>query len=150
MMGNCKKLDERQLLQRGNVFQHCMLLLFILLMLDAFFKEEGFIWAEGMWENILILWIALTLCFCEFIVLEITPMGKAMGVFYVFLGIGGAFIAILCASRIAMGKALFIDGYTLTQEGSEILEGCLMVFIFLIFLGKKVYNRWKEKQEDEA
>ena len=52
-------LDERQLLQRGNVFQHTLILLVVLLIANAFLKEEGIVWAEGMWENILIVWACL-------------------------------------------------------------------------------------------
>ena len=40
-------LDERQLLQRGNVFQHTLILLVVLLIANAFLKEEGIVWAEG-------------------------------------------------------------------------------------------------------
>ena len=44
-------LDERQLLQRGNVFQHTLILLVVLLIANAFLKEEGIVWAEGMWKT---------------------------------------------------------------------------------------------------
>ncbi len=155
MRRNFKNLDERQLLQRGNVFQHSMILLFILLMLDAFLKEDGLflekglVWAEGMWENILIVWAALALCFSEFIILEIAPLGKSMGVFYTVMGCVGAFIAIACACRIASGHVPFAVGHTLTSMGSEVIQGCFMVFIFLVFLGKKLYNFWAAKRGGE-
>ncbi len=155
MRRNFKNLDERQLLQRGNVFQHSMILLFILLMLDAFLKEDGLflekglVWAEGMWENILIVWAALALCFSEFIILEIAPLGKSMGIFYTVMGCVGAFIAIVCACRIAAGHVPFVVGHTLTSMGSEVIQGCFMVLIFLVFLGKKLYNFWAAKRGDE-
>ena len=67
------QLDERQLLQRGNVFQHGLILFFALLLTNAFLKEEEIVWAAGMWENILIVWAVIALCLGEFAVREIYP-----------------------------------------------------------------------------
>lgn len=144
MIRNSKNLDERQLLQRGNVFQHTMLLLFILLMADGFLREEGVVLAEGMWQNILILWVSFTLCFCEFIIREINPMGKTMSVFYTFLGIAGAFLAGLSLFYVLTSRKPFAVGATLTHCGAAIFEGGMMVLIFLVFLGKKCYNHWRD------
>lgn len=144
-----KNLDERQLWMRGNVFQHVMILLFVLLMIDGFLREEGIALAQGMWGNILILWVALTLCFCEFILREITPMGKAMPTFYTFLGIGGAVLAGGSLFFILTGRKPFAVDMTLTTCGAAVFEGGMMVFIFLVFLGKKCYNHWKESRGGE-
>lgn len=145
----CKNLDERQLLQRGNVFQHTMILLFILLLADGFLREEGVILAEGMWQNLLILWISFTLCFCEFIIREITPMGNAMGVFYTMIGAVGAFLLGHSLFHVFTGNEAFAVGSTLTHCGASIFEGGMMVLIFLVFLGKKWYNHVKAAKGDE-
>ncbi len=149
MIRNCKNLDERQLLQRGNVFQHTMLLLFILLLAEGFLREEGVILAEGMCSNLLILWVSFTLCFCEFIIREISPLGSAMSVFYTFLGIAGAFMSGRSLFCVLTGDELFAVGITLTHCGTFILEGGMMLLIFLVFLGKKCYNHVQEKKGDE-
>ncbi len=146
MIRNCKNLDERQLWLRGNVFQHTLILLFALLMINGFLKEEGIVLAEGLGENILLLWLSFSLCFCEFILREITPMGKAMPVFYTFLGIAGAFMAGRSLFCVLTGDELFAVGITLTHCGVYILEGGMMLLIFLVFLGKKCYNHVKEKK----
>lgn len=149
MIRNCKNLDERQLLQRGNVFQHTMILLFILLLADGFLREEGIVFAEGMCPNLLILWVSFTLCFCEFIVREISPLGSAMSVFYTFLGIAGAFMAGRSLFCVLTGDELFAVGVTLTHCGAFILEGGMMLLIFLVFLGKKCYNHWRDARGGE-
>lgn len=149
MWRKCKNLDERQLLQRGNTFQHVVILLFVELALEMFFREEGFVWAEGMWQPLLMIWAALTLGFSEFILREITPMGRAMGWFYTALGAAGAFIVVVDLYRIAVDHKAFTNGYMLTECGASTIEGCLMIFIFLLFLGKKLYNRRMERIEDE-
>lgn len=136
-------------MQRGNVFQHVFILLMVELGIEAFFREESFVWAEGMWQPMLLVWTALTLCFCEFIIREITPMGNVMGAFYTVMGIAGIFIMAVCGSRILMGEEAFVSGYTLTRCGSEMIESGLMILIFLVFLGKKAYNHWRGEREDE-
>lgn len=149
MLRKSKNLDERQLWMRGNVFQHVMILLFVLLMIDGFLKEEGFILAEGMWSNMLLLWISFTLCFCEFILREINPMGNTMSVFYTFLGICGAFLLGGGLLAIFTRREPFAVGITLTHCGAAVFEGGMMIFIFLVFLGKKCYNHWKESRGGE-
>ena len=125
-------LDERQLLQRGNVFQHTLILLVVLLIANAFLKEEGIVWAEGMWENILIVWAAISLCFCEFIFLEIYPMGKGQTAFYAVLGIAGMAILGMSFFHLAAGTESLTDGYMLTSQGGMVLEAVFLIVIFLM------------------
>lgn len=144
-------LDERQLLQRGNVFQHGIILFFVLLMVDAFLKECDIVWAEGMWENLIIIWIVVALCLGEYAVLDIYPAGGGMNVIYCVEGICGAFLLVMGIMEVATGQeALLIGPHTLSRTGGQIIEGTLMVILLLVFLGKKVYNRRKGAQEDEA
>lgn len=149
MKRNCKNLDERQLLERGNVFQHVCVLLFVLLMANGFLKSEGITWAEGMYENLLILWAGMALAFSEFIIREITPMGSGMKVFYVLLGICGAFLAgMSLVHHFAQGDA-WVEHAVLTDVGSCLIEGCFMLLILLVFLCKSIYNCRRAKQGDE-
>lgn len=140
MLRKCKNLDERQLWIRGNVFQHTLILLFVLLMITGVLKEEGIVLAEGMGESILLLWLSFTLCFCEFILRGISPLGTAMPVLYTILGIAGAFLAGRSLFCVLTGDELFAVGITLTRCGTFILEGGMMVLIFLVFLGKRLFN----------
>lgn len=150
MFRRCKNdLDERQLLQRGNVFQHGILLFFALVLANGFLKEEGIIWAEGMWENLLIVWAVITLCLGEFAVKEIFSIGGGMGVIYIMEGICGAFLLAMGIAEGVMGDAVVI-GHTLTRTGAQIIQGALMVLLLLVFCGKKVYNHRKGELDDEA
>lgn len=144
-------LDERQLLQRGNVFQHGIGLFFVLVLINAFFKEEGIVWAEGMWENLLIIWAVITLCLGEFAIKEIYPMGGGMNVIYILEGVFGAFLFIMGIMEAANGlEPLFVEEHVLSRTGAQIIQGFLMIVLLLVFCGKKVYNRRKEALEDEA
>lgn len=149
MRRNCKNLDERQLLERGDVFQHVCVLLFVLLMANGLLKTEGVTWAEGMYENLLILWAGMTLAFIEFIIREITPMGSGMKVFYVMLGLCGAFLAgMSLLYHFARGEA-WVEHSALTVMGGTLVEGCFMVLILLTFLCKSFYNYRQARKGDE-
>ena len=71
------ELDERQLWQRGNVFKHAFVFL-----LGAPggrrrpAKPFGITWAEGPWEAVLLIWASVALCWWEFILRDISPMGE--------------------------------------------------------------------------
>ncbi|NBI17666.1 hypothetical protein D1841_08765 [Neglecta sp. X4] len=144
-------LDERQLLQRGDVFQHGIILFFVLLLANAFLKEGGIVWAEGMWENLLIIWSVITLCMCEYAVKEIYPMGGGMTVIYVLEGACGAFLFIMGVVEVSMGwEPLALEGGALSRTGAQIVQGFLMVLLLLVFCGKKVYNHRKETQDNET
>lgn len=149
MFRKCRSdLDERQLLQRGNVFQHGLILFFALVMVNALLKEEGITWAEGMWENMLILWAVIGLCLGEFAVKEIYPIGGGMNVIYILEGLCGAFLLAMGIAEGVMGDAL-VTGHALTRTGAQIIQGAVMVALLLVFCGKKLYNR-KRRDEDEA
>lgn len=151
IFGCRNELDERQLLQRGDVFQHGILLFFALLMVNAFLKEEGIVWAEGMWENLLIIWAVIALCLGEYAIKEIYPIGGGMTVIYVLEGACGAFLFIMGVVEVSMGwEPLALEGGTLSRTGAQIIQGFLMVLLLLVFCGKKVYNHRKGAQEDEA
>ena len=143
--------DERQLLQRGNVFKHGIILFFLLVAANAFLKEEGVTWAEGMWENLLIIWAVLGLCLGEFAVKEIFPIGGGMTVIYLVEGLCGLFLSAMCLTEVITGReAMLIGPHTLSRTGAQMISGGIMVLLLLVFLGKKVYNHRKGDTEDEA
>lgn len=144
-----RNLDERQLLERGNVFQHVCILLFVLLLANGFLRENGITWATGMYEEMLILWAGLSLAFIEFIIREITPMGNAMKAFYVIMGISGALLAgMALAHHFYRGEAL-VAHKALTVLGGSMVEGCMMFLILLAFLCKSIYNHWQVRRDED-
>lgn len=152
MFKRCKNdLDERQLLQRGDVFQHGLVLFFILVMANAFLKQEGIIWAEGMWENLLIIWAVIALCLGEFAVKEIYAMGGGMNVLYILEGVCGAFLFLVGVAEAATGaEPIFAEPHVLSRTGAQVIQGFLMMGLLLVFCGKKVYNHRKEALDEEA
>lgn len=149
MFRKCDNLDERQLLQRGNVFQHTCLLLFVLILFNGFLKSEGIVWAEGIYESLIMLWAAFTLCFCEFIIREITPLGSGMKAFYIVMGIAGAFMIVTALAEHFYKAEPLASAGMLTTLGGVLVEGSFMTLILLVFAGKSLYNHLKVRRGDE-
>lgn len=138
--GRCA-LDERQLLQRGNVFQHVVIVLMALLIGNGFLKDCGITWAEGMWENILIFWAGAGVGMVEFILRDITPAGSRQNLLYIFEGVCGTVLLVLGGTHVLVqGQPLVRDGI-LTALAAELLSAAAMVAIFLVFFVKRIHDR---------
>lgn len=138
--GRCA-LDERQLLLRGNVFQHVVIVLMVLLIGNGFLKDCGIIWAEGMWENILIFWAGAGVGMVEFILRDITPAGSRQNLLYIFEGVCGTVLLVLGGTHVLVqGQPLVRDGI-LTALAAELLSAAAMVAIFLVFFIKRIHDR---------
>ena len=138
---SCSELDERQLLLRGNVFQHVVVLLFGLIFLNAMLKDCGVTWAEGKGENLIIFWAGATLGLCEFILRGLNPAGRRQGVLFGFFGLSGAVLAGLSLSDVLAEGQPLLSGQMLTGTAVALIQGAAMLAIFFTYLGKTLYDR---------
>lgn len=144
---NCN-LDERQLLQRGNVFKHTTIMLFALILINAMLKDYNITWAEGRCENMLIFWAGATLALCEYNLRDIAPAGQQQGILCIFLGVCGAALLVLGLIHAFGGTALLKNGM-LTVVGAGMMQGLAMLVIFFTFLGRYFHERRQAKLGDE-
>ncbi len=126
---SCSELDERQLLLRGNVFQHVVVLLFGLIFLNAMLKDCGVTWAGA------------ALGLCEFILRGLNPAGRRQGVLFGFFGLGGAVLAGLSLSHMLAEGQPLLSGHMLTGTAVALIQGAAMLAIFFTYLGKTLYDR---------
>ena len=138
---SCSELDERQLLLRGNVFQHVVVLLFGLIFLNAMLKDCGVTWAEGKGENWIIFWAGAALGLCEFILRGLNPAGRRQGVLFGFFGLSGAVLAGLSLSDVLAEGQPLLSGQMLTGTAVTLIQGAAMLAIFFTYLGKTLYDR---------
>lgn len=138
---SCSELDERQLLLRGNVFQHVVVLLFGLIFLNAMLKDCGVTWAEGKGENLIIFWAGATLGLCEFVLRGLNPAGRRQGVLFGFFGLSGAVLAGLSLSHVLAEGQPLLSGQMLTGTAVALIQGAAMLAIFFTYLGKTLYDR---------
>lgn len=145
LMGN-DGLDERQLLLRGNVYKHSMIVFMALLLIDGFLKDEGIVWAQGMWGNILILWAGMGVALVEFILRDILPRSPRQNSLYIILGLCGLVLAVLGCTHISDHEPL-VEGGALTTLGAGLIQAAVMLTVCLLFIGRQIYER-RRKDED--
>ncbi|MGI6254922.1 MAG: hypothetical protein ACOYJZ_04765 [Acutalibacter sp.] len=148
-MNKQSNLDERQLWQRGNVFKHVLIYFIAALAAEAFFQNLELRWAESGWEMILILWGGITLCWWEYILRDIRPMGKEQNRFFLILGVCGVCILLLTVCLMMSGQGEgFLQGTMLSQRGAIVLVGVMMISILGVNLVKSQLEK-RRIQEDE-
>ncbi|MCI9193717.1 hypothetical protein [Acutalibacter muris] len=140
-------LDERQLLLRGNVYKHSLILMMALLLIDGFLRDEGIVWAQGMWGNILIFWAGMGLALVEFILRDILPRSRRQNSLYIFLGLCGLVLAVLIGTSIFIGHEPLIENGALNTRGAGLIQAAVMLGVCLLFIGKRVYDGRRRDEE---
>ncbi|HIQ76787.1 MAG TPA: hypothetical protein IAB79_04970 [Candidatus Faecousia excrementipullorum] len=123
-MRKIKKLDELQLLKRGNIFKHGMFCLIGLLLLNTLLYSQGIEWASGKWAELTIILFTIVLCSIEFILYDIYPLteNKQKHLIY-FLGLFGFVALIACIYDLIVGKSgIVVDG-KITETALGIIYG---------------------------
>lgn len=147
-MRKIKKLDELQLLKRGNIFKHGMFCLIGLLLLNTLLYSQGIEWASGQWAELTIILFTIVLCSIEFILYDIYPLteNKQKHLIY-FLGLFGFVALIACIYDLIVGKSgIVVDG-KITETALGIIYGLMFISVFVVYKLKKQYNAKHENDE---
>ena len=147
-MRKIKKLDELQLLKRGNIFKHGMFWLIGLLLLNTLLYSQGIEWASGKWAELTIILFTIVLCSIEFILYDIYPLteNKQKHLIY-FLGLFGFVALIACIYDLIVGKSgIVVDG-KITETALGIIYGLMFISVFVVYKLKKQYNAKHENDE---
>lgn len=143
------ELDERQLWQRGNVFKHAFVFLIAALALEALCKALGVTWAQGPWEAILIIWASVSLCWWEFILRDINPMGRSQKTFFFAMGLCGLSMVVMELASLAAGRGPLLEEGMLTSAGAITLTGCLMASILAVYLAKSFREKRRPAGDED-
>ena len=143
------ELDERQLWQRGNVFKHAFVFLIAALALEALCKAFGVAWAQGPWEAILIIWASVALCWWEFILRDISPMGRSQKTFFFAMGLCGLCMVVMELASLAAGCGPLLEEGMLTSAGAITLTGCLMASILAVYLAKSFREKHRPAGDED-
>ena len=147
-MRKIKKLDELQLLKRGNIFKHGMFCLIGLLLLNTLLYSQGIEWASGKWAELTIILFTIVLCSIEFILYDIYPLteNKQKHLIYFFFFFG--FVALIdCIYDLIVGKSgIVVDG-KITETALGIIYGLMFISVFVVYKLKKQYNAKHENDE---
>ena len=147
-MRKIKKLDELQLLKRGNIFKHGMFCLIGLLLLNTALYSQGIEWASGKWAELTIILFTIVLCSIEFIFYDIYPLTENKQKHLIhFLGLFGFGAFIACIYDLAIGKTgIIVDG-KITETALGIIYGLMFISVFVMYKLKKRYNDKHEYDE---
>lgn len=143
------ELDERQLWQRGNVFKHAFVFLIAALALEALCKAFGVAWAQGPWEAILLIWGSVALCWWEFILRDISPMGRSQKTFFFAMGLCGLCMVVMELASLAAGRGPLLEEGMLTSAGAITLTGCLMASILAVYLAKSFREKHRPAGDED-
>ena len=111
------------------MFKHAFVFLLAALALEALCKAFGITWAEGPWEAILLIWGSVALCWWEFILRDINPMGRSQKTFFFAMGLCGLCMVVMELVSLAAGRDPLLEEAMLTSAGATTLTGCLMASI---------------------
>ncbi len=143
------ELDERQLWQRGNVFKHAFVFLIAALALEALCKAFGVAWAQGPWEAILLIWGSVAVCWWEFILRDINPMGRSQKTFFFAMGLCGLCMVVMELASLAAGRGPLLEEGMLTSAGAITLTGCLMASILAVYLAKSFREKRRPAGDED-
>lgn len=143
------ELDERQLWQRGNVFKRAFVFLIAALALEALCKALGVTWAQGPWEAILLIWGSVALCWWEFILRDINPMGRSQKTFFFAMGLCGLCMVVMELASLAAGRGPLLEEGMLTSAGAITLTGCLMASILAVYLAKSFREKHRPAEDED-
>jgi hypothetical protein len=143
-----KKLDELQLLKRGNIFKHGLLILGSLILLNSFLENNNIFVLNEKWSASLIVLVTVAICGIEMICFDIYPLTeKRQKLLIYFVGLFGVVSIIVSIFEMLNEQVSFIHNRQITDTGVGILFGGIFISITVAYIVKSYYNT-KQKYED--
>jgi len=137
-----KKLDELQLIKRGNVFKNCLFVLIGLLFLNIVMLESGMVFIDQRSAMVLMILSIVVLLSVQMIYYEIYPLSeKRQRAVYAVAGLFGLAAVVFSAVIMATGEAAFVENAMLSEIGSIMIMGGLFLTIPIAYFIRRVYNK---------
>ncbi|MCL2079322.1 MAG: hypothetical protein FWH17_05685 [Oscillospiraceae bacterium] len=138
------KLDERQILERGKVFEHGVIAAVILLVGNAALHSSGIVWASGFAQSIIIMFAIVTIISVEMVIRDVYfgfNQFNKLPVTIIFILIA-LMLSIFSMKHIVDGDVLFENG-TLTPDGEYIPTAIMALIIAVCMTITFIKNRRK-------
>jgi len=136
-----KRIDERQLLIRGEIFFHGLVTAFALLLINAFLTGSNIVWASGFHQNIIIIILTGMVVIVEAILRDaFFGMGLMR---WPIIGTFGVVALVLLAGVVSIfvqGNALVYDGM-LTGHGFLVVAAVMPVSVTVAGLVKEIIEK---------
>jgi hypothetical protein len=136
-----KKLDELQLLKRGNVFKHGLFTLGGLILLNTFLENNNIFVLNDKWTTPVIVLFTVAVCGIEMIYYDIYPLvERRQRLLIYFVGLFGIISIIIAVFEMLNGQISFINNRQVSDEGIGILFGIIFISITAAYIIKSYYN----------
>ena len=143
------KLDERQILERGKVFEHGVIAAVVLLVGNAALHSSGTVWASGFAQSIIIMFAIVTVVSVEMVVRDVYfgfNQFNKLPVTIIFALIA-LMLSIFSIKHIVTGDVLFENG-ALTSNGESIPTAIMALIIAVCMTSTYVKNRRKSEDKE--
>ena len=91
----------------------------------------------------------MALCWWEFILRDISPMGRSQKTFFFAMGLCGLCIVVMELASLAAGRGPLLKEVMLTSAGATTLIGCLMASILGVYLAKSFRDKRRPAGDEE-
>jgi len=145
-----KKLDERQILERGKVFEHGVIAAVVLLVGNATLHSSGIVWASGFAQSIIIMFAIVTIISVEMVIRDVYfgfNQFNKLPVTVIFIVIA-LILSIFPMRHIFKGDVLFENG-TLTSDGEHIPIAIMALIIAVCMTITFIKNRRKSENSED-
>ena len=141
-----KKLDELEIIKRGNIFKHSYFVTIGLLLLYYLSLTLDIIFISQQNALLLIIFFIVSLFCIEMILHDIYPLTeKRQRFIYVFLGLDGIVILATSVYDLIFGEASFIENRMISNSGTGIILGFIVFSVLLAYIFRSVYNKRKSE-----
>jgi len=139
-----KKLDELQIIKRGNIFKHCLFTIIGLLLLYLLSLESDIVLMSQRNAIALIILIIVSMFCIEMICYGIYPLSeKRQRFIYLFMGLAGLFIIFISSRDVISNETRFIENDMLSDAGAGIIMGGLFLLILFAYIIKSIHSKMR-------
>lgn len=135
-------MDERQLLQRGNIFRNMFAVMTVLLLLDSLLKEFNISPVEGtVLSGIMILIISVVFGGMQMICTDVLPIEhKGVKIYMGVFGVLSLVSVIICVYKSVAGETIVISSGRLTDDGIGLIMVSCIFLLFIVYFVKRLLN----------
>lgn len=142
-----KDFDERQLKIRGAVYLHTLIVMALLILVNAFLRMNGVIWADELYQALLLIMLPVTVGSIELICKDAyIGVRRSYGAMIMVLGLSGIVGFFPPLISILSGRDRFAANGSITSVGLRMMVSFCCLSISAMFAARYVYER--HHQED--
>lgn len=140
-----KDFDERQLKIRGAVYLHTLIVMVLLILVNAFLRMNGLVWADELYQALLLIMVPVTVGSVELICKDAyIGVRRSYGAMILLLGLCGIVGFFPPLFSILSGKDGFVVNGAFTSDGQRMMVSFCCLIISSVFVARYFYERHQQ------